>query len=415
MKQAFQVVLVGLFIILVFGSIMVENAAAKEQGPFDVFKLTADDPGDAAEFGRSIAIDGDLVAVGAGNATVLNATGQEINGGAVYLFKRQGMVYVPEAELVAPDPTEDAEFGRSVAIKGETVFVGARFAQVGDVEKAGAVYIYRKYKGSWHFEDKIVSPDSESEDNFGRALAFQSDLLVVTARKEASEEGAAYLFSYNGGSWMYQEKITAGDSKPGDYFGQSVALQGDLMAIGARNANPDKAGAVYLFRQSGYIWEEIVKVSPTDGKKGDHFGFSVAISGDTIAVGARKADLPDAKDDAGAAYIFSMDGDSVEFVTKLTAGDASAGDEFGQSIAIAGDAIAVGAWRDDIGDQEDQGSIYLFRRMGGQWIETGKVTASDGATDDEFGYSLSAFGNRIVTGAHFADSTGVAYLAPLKV
>ncbi len=387
--------------------------AAGGQGPVTEFRLVADDPVDAAEFGRSVAMDGNLVAVGAGGAD----TDSVSSAGAVYLFKRQGRGYVPEAKLVAPDPTEGAEFGRAVAIQGNTVIVGARFAQVGDLSNAGAVYVFKKYQGSWHFEDKIVSPEPADEDNFGRALAFQGNLLVVTARKEnlnAADVGAAYVFVCRGGSWTNTAKITAGDPAPGAYFGQSVAVQEDLIVIGARNADPEGAGAAYIFRKSPDGWEEAAKITPPDGKADDNFGFTVAISGDTIAVGARRADLPGAKD-AGAAYVFSLNGNSADLVARLTAGDAMAGDQLGQAIAIAGDVIAVGANRADIVDDANRGAIYLFRRTGNRWIEAGKVTASDGVAGDEFGYSLSALGNRMVTGAHFADSTaGAAYVVPLR-
>jgi len=142
--------------------------------------------------------------------------------------------------------------------------------------------------------------------------------------------------------------------------------------------------------------------------------------GDVIAIGARRAD-PDGLTDAGAAYVFSLEGDSFELIARLTASDTSAGDEFGQSIALAGDVIAVGAWKDDIEGKANQGSIYLFQRMGNSWLETEKLTASDGLAGDEFGYSLSAFGNDMVTGAHFADfnagvdsNGGAAYVIPLK-
>ena len=97
-------------------------------------------------------------------------------------------------------------------------------------------------------------------------------------------------------------------------------------------------------------------------------------------------------------------------VTKLTPSDAEGKDEFGQSIAMAGNVLAVGAWR----SENRQGSVYLFHRNGNEWIEGEKLIASDGVAGDEFGYSLSAFGNLMVTGAHFADSTGVAYVMPLK-
>jgi hypothetical protein len=140
----------------------------------------------------------------------------------------------------------------------------------------------------------------------------------------------------------------------------------------------------------------------------------VAIHGNLIAVGARRADLPGAKD-AGAAYLFAVRRDGVDLVTKLTASDAQAGDQFGQSIALTGDFIAVGANRADIGSGVDQGAVYLFRRMGNEWVEDDKLTPSDGTAGDEFGYSLSAFGNRMATGAHTANSTeGVVYVMPIE-
>jgi len=157
-------------------------------------------------------------------------------------------------------------------------------------------------------------------------------------------------------------------------------------------------------------WTEIAKVFPDNGKKNDQFGFTVDISGNTVAVGARRAD-PGSLTDAGAVYVYSVKNDSVDFVTRLSPADAGAKDEFGQSVAIAGDTIAAGAWKDD----SKLGSIYLFRRTGGQWNEAGKITASDGVAGDEFGYSLAAFGNRMVTGAHFADAkAGVAYVLPVR-
>lgn len=382
-----------------------------EQGPFTEFKLTTSDAVTNAQYGRSVAIDGDLVAVGMGGDGAI---------GAVYVYKRQGMRYIPEAKLVPPESIPDTcpetevgncpEFGRTVAIQGNTVFVGARFAPVDNL-KAGAVYVFRKQGDLWQYEDKIVSPDPEAGDNFGRALAIQGTLLVVTARKTNLEEGAAYVFVYKGGRWIHQANIEASDPTPGAYFGQSVDIQGDVIAIGARNANPNGAGGFYLFRKSGDGWREIAKVTPSDGQDDDQYGFAIAISGDTIVVGARRADVSTSKSNTGAVYVYLLKGDSVELVTKLTASDLSKSDEFGQSVAIAGDVIAVGAWKDD----NKQGSIYLFSHRSVQWIETDKIIASDGVAGDEFGYSLSAFGNLMVTGAHFAQvenlgKAGAAYV-----
>ena len=406
-------------IIIVFFAIGIGTVSAgtsPEQGPFSEFRLAADDPFGDKEYGRSVAIDGDLVAVGAGGDGYI---------GTVYLYKRQGMIYVPEAELDFPDPIPEmcpqpgiigncSEFGRTVAIQGNTVFVGARFAPVDTATgtiNAGAVYVFHKHGDSWQLVDKIVSPSPEKGDNFGRALAVQGNLLVVTARKNTAERGASYVYEYTGDRWTHEATLEASDSADGDYFGQSVDIQGGVIAIGARNADPNDAGGFYLFRESGDGWIEIAKVTPPDGQFDDQFGFAIVISGDTIAVGARRADLSASKTNTGAVYIYTLKGDSVEPVTRLITGDASKGDEFGQSVAIGGDAIAVGAWKDD----NKQGSIYTFSRKGGQWVETGKIMASDGMATDEFGFSLAAFGNRMVTGAHKADSgVGAAYVLPLK-
>jgi len=400
-------------VLLLFFAFGASHVAVAKQSQTHEVRLAANDPVADAEFGRSVAIDGDLVAVGAGAATA----GSTVEAGAVYLFKRQGQRYVLEAKLIAPDASSGAEFGRVVAIQGNLVIVGARFAQVDSLSKAGAVYVFRKHKGSWRYEDKIISPTPADDDNFGRALAIQGDTLVVTARKEkstANDVGAAYIYRYKGGRWVHTEKLTASDPAAGAYFGQSVAIQGNRLAIGARNADPNGAGAVYLFRRTADGWLEFAKVTPPDGVSDDQFGFTVAMVGNEMAVGARRADLTGAKD-AGAAYVYAVNRASAELVVKLTAGDFKKSDQFGQSIAMAGDIIAVGSNRADISANADQGAIYLFQRQGNTWVQTEKLTASDGLKGDEYGYSLSASGKNLVTGAHFADSTaGAAYVIPLK-
>ncbi|MDY0042297.1 MAG: FG-GAP repeat protein, partial [Desulforhabdus sp.] len=298
------------------------SAPVMAQTPVEQIRLAPDELNPGAEYGRSVAMDGDLVAVGAGNADTETLP----NAGAVYLYRRHGQAYIPDAILEAPDPSDDAEFGRAVAIQGNRIFVGARFAEVGGL-RVGAVYVYRKYNKSWNFEQKIISPVPEAEDNFGRALAVQGSLLLVTARKEsqnASDVGGAYVYLFKGGSWTFQQKLTASDPTSSAYFGQSVAVQGGLVAIGARNADPDAAGAVYLFRQSGNEWQEIAKVVPDDGNKNDNFGFSIAISGNLLVVGARRADTAEVED-TGAVYVYSLEGDSANFVARLTAGDSSEG------------------------------------------------------------------------------------------
>lgn len=422
-----------LAIVFLLAASVAMAAAPPAKGSMDEVKLVAADPEKDADMGRSVAIEGDLVAVGAG---------ADESDGAVYLFRRLGKSYIQEAKLICPDDQDGAEFGRSVAIKGDMVIVGARFADVSQesgteadlveiIPRAGAVYVFKELQGEWRCRQKINPPVPDEGSNFGRAIALQGDRLIVTARKQesdAEDDGTAYAYAFREGRWTYQLEISP-SSNPADgaYFGQSIVLRGNLMVIGARNdandivddnGNPVLSGAIYVFRRIRGDWTQIAKMTPTDGETDDQYGFSVAMAGDTIAVGARRAN-PEGAEDAGAAYVYTVKENAVTLATKLTASDADGGDEFGQAVAMAGDVIAVGARRADIGGNNKQGAIYLFRRTGGEWKEFKKLTASDGMAGDEFGYSLAAFGNRMVTGAHFAPvsgfkKAGAAYVIPLK-
>ncbi|HMZ30936.1 MAG: hypothetical protein KA094_03030 [Methanoregulaceae archaeon] len=420
----FRFVMVILIVVLTIGVGCVTAAGVGRGLPQEV-RLDPDTSSNETEYGRSVAIDGNLVAVGMGGDGAI---------GSVYVYQRMGSSYVLDEKLVFPEEVPCAcleaedpdnafgkcpEFGRTVAIQGNTIFVGARFAPVGDIS-AGAVYVFRNYEDSWQYNgEKIISPDPVGGDNFGRALAIQGDLLVVTARKNDAEKGAAYAFKNTSDGWINTATLVASDSVDGDYFGQSIALKGETLVIGARNAGPDGAGALYLYRKSGNDWIEVTKVTPEDGEPDEQYGFCIAVTGNTIAVGARRDNLTATK--AGAVYVYTLNGNSVELVTILTAGDAKKGDEFGQSVAFAGDILAIGAWKDD----EGKGSIYLFRQIDSQWVQIDKIQASDGKPGagkipgDEFGYSLAALGNRLVTGAHKADfvykDAGAAYVIPVRL
>ena len=395
------------------------GAGAVSASSYPEFLLTASDPIEGAEFGRSIAVDGDCVVVGAAEGSDDAAVGP----GAAYVFRTIGNEYVQEAKLVAPDAELGAEFGRAVAVQGNTIVVGARFASSGGVERAGAAYVYRKTRGAWTFEQKVTAGDSLPEDNFGRAVAIENDVLVVTARKEdisVANDGAAYVFRKTGRGWEQEAKLTASDATDEARFGQSVAARGNLVIVGARDADgpvADGAGAVYLFSRFGDQWVEFAKLTASDGAVGDQFAFNLAVDGNVIAVGARRAD-PFGRKDAGAVYLFELHGNQWYEIGKLTASDARAGDELGHSVAMSGDFVAVGARRADISGKKDQGAVYVFRRSGNHWEEEAKIQASDGEAGDEFGHSLSVHGNRIAVGANVADfaeiNQGAAYVYQLK-
>ena len=119
-------------------------------------------------------------------------------------------------------------------------------------------------------------------------------------------------------------------------------------------------------------------LTASDGEIGDDFGHSVAFNGSTVVVGAWFDDIG-GNPGQGSAYVFKRQGGVWVEVQKLTASDGAAGDNFGLSVAVSGSTIVVGAWFDDIGGNPDPGSAYVFNLQDGHWVETQKLTASDGA------------------------------------
>jgi hypothetical protein len=338
--------------------------AAKVAGAFPVAeeKLTPSDPITGGEFGRSVAIDGDFVAVGAAGPSA--ESGQPPGPGAVYVYKRNGATYTFQVKLAAPDAENGAEFGRAVALNGNLLVVGARFASSETVTNAGAAYVFLRRAGDWVFEAKLTAGENaQNDDNFGRALALSGNLLVVTARKETAESieqaGAAYVFERIGGTWTRVARVTPNqeDFTLGGYFGQSVDLRGNLMVVGARNAIGAAAGsgAAFVFNRIGNEWVQTAKLAAHDGANGDQFGFNLAIMGDQVVVGARRASSR-----IGAAYVFESTSSGWIEIQKLTASDGQTQDEFGQGVAISGDFLAISAWRAKIGANSGQGAIYTF-------------------------------------------------------
>jgi len=190
-----------------------------------------------------------------------------------------------------------------------------------------------------------------------------------------------------------QIALTASDGATNDLFGFSVAVDGDTAVVGAYDDEvtfPNQ-GSAYVFIRSGSTWTQQGKLTASDGAALDSFGTSVAIFGDSIVVGT--------SGNPGSAYVFTRSGGTWTEQQKLTASDGAAGDYFAYSVAISGDTVVAGASYDDIGANSEQGSAYVFTRSGSTWTEQQKLTASDGAAGDFFGYSVAIAGDTIVVAA----------------
>ena len=308
--------------------------------------------GDA--FGWSVAISGDTVVVGAHQHTVNG----DVSAGATYVYVRTGTTWALQATLTAPTPASGDQFGSSVAISGNTVLVGASATDVAAV---------------------------------------------------GTDAGAAYVFTRSGTTWSQQARVTG--SAAYDEFGTSVALSGTTALIGAFNVaprDPSSAdgsccgqGAAYVLTGSGSSWVSQATLRASDGQGGDFFGYTVALDGDTAVVGAYNAPVGAVY---GAAYVFTRTGSTWSQQAKLTSDAISTSDFFGWAVAVSGDSVVVGA---PAFDGSGVRAAYGYTRSGSTWFADGPVTGS-GGPNDAFGYSVAVIGSTALVGAPLADSTGVA-------
>lgn len=347
------------------------------------------------------------------------------------------------AKLTASDVDTYDRFGRSVAISGDTIVVGSLYGNTGSAWNSGAAYVFVKpptgWSGNLTENAKLVPTDIADDDRFGYAVAISGDTIVVGAPAAdlgtKVNAGAAYVFVKPVGGWSgdldENSKLTASDSVSGDVFGYSVAIGGDTVVVGAQGADPSgtaNAGAAYLFVKPGGGWSgnrnENAKLIASDKVAEDSFGWSVAISGNTVVVGAPYAD-PDGVDAAGAAYLFVKPGAGWSGTrtqdAKLTTSVKDSSDGFGWSVAISGDTVMVGALWYRLGEVLEPGAVFVFVKPSGGWsgnlTENKRLVASGGISGDEFGNSVSISEDAgvVVVGAVFArpdgiSSTGAAYV-----
>lgn len=322
-----------------------------------------------------------------------------------------------ETKLTASDGEEGNTFGESVAIDGDYLVVGASLDN-DNGKQSGSVYIFKRSGASWNQEAKLIASDGAAFDEFGISVSISGDYVVVGAWKDddnGDESGSAYIFRRNGTSWSQQAKLIASDGAAFDRFGVSVSIGSDYLVVGAffDDDNGDYSGSTYIFKRDGTSWSQEAKLTASDGTAGDMFGYPVFIRGNYLMVGAFGDDSS-----KGSAYVFERDDNSWSEQAKLTASDGAEDDGFGYSVSINGNYAVVGApGEDDNGD--DSGSAYIFKRDGSSWSEVAKLLASDGAAEDIFGWSVSISGDYVVVGAPSDDDNGVdsgsAYLYLLNI
>jgi hypothetical protein len=390
-----------------------ETHQATQQAVTDeVAKLLADDSAENRSFGEAIDVSHDTVVVGA-----YRDSGNGYHSGAAYVFVRnQGGAdeWNQVAKLTAGDAAPHAQFGYDVAISGDTIVVGAS----GDDSYTGAAYIFERNQDgpdNWGQVQKLSG--SSTYEYFGHLVDISGDTLVIGVPSANSYDGTAYIFERNqdgADNWgRVCELVPTTPAGSNAQFGRSVAIEGGTVVVGASHADPSDSGAAYVFERNqggADTWGEVQKITGHDTVDADHFGYAVDIGVDTIVVGAFGHNS-----DAGAAYVFERNQDGADNwgqVRKLTAADAADGDRFGWSAAIDGGTVIVGAHRaDDRG--EDAGAVYVFGRNhggGDNWGQIRKLSGSDTEAGDYFGMSVAISGHTVVAGAPQHEDVGAAYV-----
>jgi hypothetical protein len=366
-----------------------------------LFKLTPSDGTPLAQFGNDVSVSGDTAVVGAPNMHPSAFTGV----GAAYVFTRVGDTWTEQAKLTPSDGISGDRFGWSVAISGDTIVVSSMWDDVGAHVDQGSAYVFTRTNGAWTEQAKLTASDGASLEEFGVSVAVSGDDVVVGARTLVENNGvppqsSAYVFSRSGGRWTEQQKLAASDRVAGDGFGFRVGIDGDIAVVGAPGGDGGH-GSAYVFSRAGGTWAQEKELVASNGDA-DEFGFWVGLDGDTIVVGAPS------DDGHGSAYVFTRTAADWTEQERLTASDAAGGDYFGRSVAVSGDRVVVGAQFDQVGDNSNQGSAYVFQRAGEIWSEKAHLIARDGATRDLFGVSVGISGDTAVVGASFANTASAA-------
>lgn len=450
------------------------DPGGQDQNPFN-------DVGD--EFGFAMAADGDTIAVGAHLEDSSSAGidgGQDndnaIDSGAVYVYRRRDGAWAEEAFIKASNTDAFDEFGRTLVIEDNVLVVGAPFEdsngvgvdgdQISDgLDAAGAVYIFRRVGNTWQQEAYIKPRDPKALALFGWHVALDDEVLVVGApgvfsvfpgdpiNDDSPNQGAAYVFRYDGSTWVEETVLQASNGEPSDQFGFQVSVNDDYVAVsavgeasGVGGDAPDPldntkpmSGAVYVFEyQEGTTWQETayLKAGAPDGPltppvfpdcfeffecEGDRFGTRVALDDETLVVGAYLEDsaanqvdgdaVNNAARNAGGAWVFRRDGEgNWAQEAYLKPSNAEADDLFAQYLGIAGDLIAVAANGESSGargvggdpdndDSPSAGAVYLFRRQGTTWQQIEYIKAANAESPDNFGVDTVLTDSMLVVGA----------------
>ncbi len=324
--------------------------------------------------------------------------------------------------IAAPAGQFQGGFGSGLAISGNTAAIGNPGGSSGGGSDLGSVFVYIKSPDGWVLQDRVFASDGIVGANFGSSIALEGDTLVVGAVGMPGpfhpRQGAAYVFTRTNGVWTQQAKLSA-DSCAGSFlgcnYGVAVTLRDGVIAVGAPNQSEGSMwnrGAVFLYTLNDGQWSFEQRLGAFDSASNKNFGFSVAInrSDDTLVVGAT-GDAVNGNHQQGSAYVYVRENATWSFSSKLVAPDGSASDQLGNSVAIYGNTVAIGARYDDVGNILNQGSVHIFEREINKWVHQTMLTDPDKTIGGQFGLSLALDEDKLVISqVGFSVDKGRAFL-----
>ena len=349
-------------------------------------KLTSSNNSGNDKFGEKVAIDGTIAVVGAPNYD----TSGGINSpkGAAYVFTRSGDTWTQQAMIQSNDIAVGDTFGHTVAISGNTIIVGAKYedGSSSSATNYGSVYVFTGSGSSWTQQAKLGDPNPSTNDWFGsNSIAISGNTIVIGSQYSddtATNSGTAHVYTRSGSTWTYRTQLEASDAAQSDRFGAGVQINGNTILVGS-HGDGNSRGAVYAFTGSGSSWSQQAKLTASDAQDYDYFGYGLDLDGDTAVIGAFGED--NIGSNSGSAYVFTRSGTTWSQQQKLTASDTAIGYDIGLSVAIEGDSIALGAR----GADSDTGAVYIFKLSGSTWTEEEKLVSDEAAQNDDFGEYIS--------------------------
>jgi hypothetical protein len=303
-------------------------------------------------FGESVSLSGTTAVVGSYASNKYQ--------GAGYVFTQGTTVskWAQAAQVMASDGQGGGDlFGRSVALSGTTLVVGAPDHNA----EQGAVYIYTSNGSTWSLAAELSDPAGKNGDMFGLAVAISGSTILIGAPGGSSQPGAAYVYDQSGSSWSLQTTLTPVGGAHGN-FGHSVAISGSTAVVGG-------GSAVYVFAATSQGWSQVQALSAPDGGSRDRYGFAVGVSRSALVVGA-----PGHNSSAGIAYFYGLNGSQWTLQSELAGSDPAGGDVFGSAVAVSGSTAVIGAPGININHVNGHtGTAYVFVATNGTWSQQAEI------------------------------------------